>query len=102
MTTATMTVRPQLPLSIKATREELLRAGSKRIMGVAHTKRLDSPEALALVIRWGTYIDQTDHPATACKRCSRSVVWDSINLRYNHEASGHQWCATHAGGTAIG
>lgn len=96
-----MTANAQLPIPREATRSELLRAGSKRIMGVAHTKRLDSPEALALVIRWGTYIDQVDHPSATCKRCSRSVVWDSINLRYNHEASGHQWCHSHSGGTAI-
>ena len=101
MTMATMTVRPQLPLPIKATREELLQAGAKRIMGVARTKRLDSDEALALVIRWGIYIDQTEHPATTCARCRRSLVWDSIHLRYNHEASGHQWCHSHSGGTAI-
>ena len=100
MTTTVMT-KPQLPLPIKATRKELLQAGAKRIMGVARTKRLDSAEALALVIRWGTYIDQTEHPAAKCGRCTRSLVWDSIHSRYNHEASGHQWCHSHSGGTAI-
>lgn len=85
-----------------ASRQELLQAGSKRIMGVARAKRLDSEEALSLVIRWGVYIDQADHPPVACERCSHELVWDSIHLRYNHSESGHQWCSSHAGGTAIG
>lgn len=99
--TAMVRINPQLPLPIKATRRELLQAGSKRIMGVAQTKRLDSPEALSLVIRWGIYIDQADHPPTTCHRCSRQLMWDSIHLRYNHSESGHQWCASHAGGVAV-
>lgn len=89
----TMTIRLRTP-------EELLTAGSKRIMGVVKTKGIASVEVFELVVRWGQYIDQASHPDALCGTCNHPVRWNSFEENYVHIDSKHRYCSTHAGRTA--
>lgn len=69
-------------------------------MGVVRNKGITSVEVYELVIRWGRYIDQAEHPTRVCKVCFHYIVWNSFDNCYVHEDSKHKHCSTHSGRVA--
>jgi hypothetical protein len=103
-----MTTNHDAPLPV----EQIMAAGLKRISGLVEQHGITSPEVFSACERWGSILDDVNHPDTTCKNCGHPVTWiPSINAYIHTDANldpnlkdeqSATWCKTHAGSQAEG
>lgn len=78
----------------------IMASGLKRISAIADEHGITSPEVLDACERWGSILDDVNHPDGTCRHCGEAVTFVSDMQVYYHVATKSKHCKTHAGAEA--
>lgn len=93
--------------------EQIMASGLKRISSLVEQHGITSPEVFSACERWGSILDDVNHPDSTCRWCGTPVTWLATQNVYVHRddtnpvmlAEGRLnvsalYCKTHAGKNA--
>ena len=63
---------------------QIIAAGVERISKLTDQYGITSPEVFSACERWGSILDDVNHPDTTCKNCGDPVTYVADNAFYVH------------------
>jgi hypothetical protein len=78
----------------------IMASGLKRISALTDQYGITSPEVLDACTRWGSILDDVNHPDSTCRHCGEAVTFVSDMQVYYHVATKSKYCLTHAAAEA--
>jgi len=93
-----MTINHDATLPVEA----IMAMGLKRISGLVEQHGITSPEVFSACERWGSILDDVNHPDSTCRWCGQPVAHNhAMNWWYHvDDKGGTKACKTHAGAEA--
>lgn len=82
--------------------EQVMAAGLKRISSLVDQHGITSPEVFSACERWGSILDDVNHPDSTCRWCGQPVAHNHNMGWWYHkdDKGGTRACLTHAGAQA--
>lgn len=75
----------------------IMASGLKRISALTDQHGITSPEVLDACTRWGSILDDVNHPDGTCRYCAEPVTFDSNSQSYVHKGNMGPNCIKRAG-----